>query len=120
MSWTLVVADREAAPTESWAVCIDPRVRQVRVEPVVSGAPSSEIGLRAVFRRYVHARPDSEALVWLASDQVAALLHAVEQGYAASMTWSGDVIGTWTPAAWQAAECVAAGAGADLGEELAF
>ena len=107
MSWRLAVAEREATEHERWSLRIDPRVHVVVVEPVVVGVPSSEIGLQAVFQRYLDGRPDEQALAWLASDDAAALLARVEEGYEASMTWSGDTIGRWTEDAWAAAEQVA-------------
>ncbi len=112
MSWTLAVAEREATPHERWALRIDPRTHDVVVLPVVVGVPSSEIGLQAVFQRYLDGRPEDDALAWLASDTAAALLAQVDEGYEASMTWSGDTIGRWTEEAWAAAEQIASLGGA--------
>lgn len=108
--WVHFVAVGEV-PASGTALALDihPRNRRVTLAPLPMGLGSPEVGQQVVYRVFYEGAATESAAVWLAGPEATALLAAVDEGFQASMTWSGDLVGSWTEAAWAAAEALAEG-----------
>ena len=91
------------------ALEIDPRTQTVTLAWRTLGLGDAEVGSRALYRHvFEQAIHPDRALAWLQGPHAALLLARIEEGYEASMTWSGDWVARWTPEAWAAAEALVA------------
>lgn len=102
MSWKVQVTPgrQSATPTAALAIDVDPQQRVVGLGLRRRSGGADLWGNRAA-RCFVDA-PTADwdaAIVWLQSDEAAALLRAISGGYRASMAWSGDWVAEWTPEA---------------------
>jgi hypothetical protein len=105
MRWSIHVDAGPVPPSRLLALELSPRLGALRLEPVVVGHGSPEVGQLLVYRRhYPGARVGPGVQPWLASATAHGLLHTVHTGFSATMHWTGDGIGHWTPEAWSAAE----------------
>ncbi len=111
MTWTVRRGGDPKGPAQrALAVEIDPRTQTVTLAWRTLGLGDAEVGSRALYRGFIeHVITEDQALAWLEGPQAATLLASIEEGYQASMTWSGDWVARWTAEAWTAAEDLLAG-----------
>lgn len=100
--WTVTAEPGDAVDdTVGLAVDVDPRTRTLNLGVRILSGGAPELWYGAVVRRFFEGeRADwTSASDWLASEQAAALLAAIEAGYEARQAWTGDWTGHWTPEA---------------------
>ncbi len=125
--WTIDLptdSDRVARSLERGLVLaleIDPRVPLLRLDVRQPGLGSALVGQRVLFRQWLGASGEDPveaaeiervihaAHAWLDGSKAARFLDTIVSGYRCTRMWSGDELGDWSPAAWTAAQAIAAG-----------
>lgn len=123
-AWSILVVDDTAravaamASGEMLALDLDPRHPRLLLRTRQPGLGDSEVGQRAIYRRWLGASGDgsvqeeelrtvlASASEWLEGSGAATLLRRVGAGYQCTRHWTGDVLGEWTPDAWAAADAI--------------
>lgn len=120
MSWTIEIEagwpELDAA-FHRLALEVDPRRRIVRLGARIPHTGALDVQSGALARSFYEARETdlTRAGEWLRSEEAAALLDTLEDGFQYETLWSGDPVVRWSDEAWEAGRALYEGVGVRLG-----
>lgn len=103
-TWSVELDPPLPYPEARFALEVDPRRGIVRLGDRVPDTGDLEIQCGAIARSFFERAPvtTEAAVAWLAGEEAAALLAAIEAGFRCDTLWSGDLVVVWDDGAWEA------------------